>query len=217
MKELNYLLITDGSSDRALTFILNWAFHHHLPGYAVNAQWSDPGQLPGRPERSGDRLRWLIAQGMSLYSQADILFIHRDAENQPREQRITEIEDALEETNLASPPPVCVIPVRMIEAWLLIDEDAIRYAADNPNGKVGLSLPRLSRIEAISDPKEMLYDLLRTASELRGRRRKKFRPHARVHRLAELIDDYSPLQSLPAFQCLEADLAHLIEEQGWSG
>ncbi|BAZ12137.1 hypothetical protein NIES4071_39650 [Calothrix sp. NIES-4071] len=39
--------------------------------------------------------------------------------------------------------------------------------------------------------------------------------HERVHRVSELIDDFSPLRTLPAFQALEADIQQIIQEQNW--
>ena len=47
---------------------------------------------------------------------------------------------------------VLVIPVRMTEAWLLIDELALRRAAGNPNGRNPLDLPALKDLEALPEP-----------------------------------------------------------------
>jgi hypothetical protein len=214
MKELSYLLVTDGSSDRALIPILNWLLRQHLADCALDPQWVDPTQLPNPPENSSDRLAWRIRRGLYLYDQADVLFVHRDAERQSRDQRIAEIQAALTEVS-DYPPPVYIIPVKMFEAWLLFDEEAIRLAAGNPNGRVKLKLPPLNRIESLPNPKTDLYVLLEQASQLKGRRLKKFRPQQQVHRLAELIGDYAPLRQLPAFQALERNVRALIEEQGW--
>jgi hypothetical protein len=59
-------------------------------------------------------------------------------------------------------PVVCVIPVKMTEAWLLIDEKAIREAAGNPKGRQPLNLPKPSKTEELSDPKETLKPIFRT-------------------------------------------------------
>jgi hypothetical protein len=104
----------------------------------------------------------------------------------------------------------------MQEAWLLIDETALRKAADNPNGRQRLSLPRLSTLEQLTDPKDTLYGLLRTASGLSGKRAKKFKANSRVQRLAEYISDYSSLRSLPAFRNFEEDLEQIIQTQSWN-
>ncbi|MBN2302853.1 MAG: DUF4276 family protein [Anaerolineae bacterium] len=217
MKSLRYLLITDGSSDRVLTHIITWTLRQHLSsGSVIESHWAEPYRLPGSPPDSADRLKWLITCGLQLYENIDTLFVHRDAENQSPDQRASEIHNALAEI-VDPPPPVFVIPVKMMEAWLLFDEEAIRCAAGNPNGRVRLKLPACKTIETIPNPKQVLHDLLLQASEAAGRHRKKFRPHQRVHRLAELIDDYAPLRNLPAFQALEADIHTLVEAQGWDG
>ena len=43
-------------------------------------------------------------------------------------------------------PAVLVIPIRMMEAWLLFEEQCIRQAAGCPRGKVPLGLPKLTMI-----------------------------------------------------------------------
>jgi hypothetical protein len=93
----------------------------------------------------------------------------------------------------------------MTEAWLLIDHRAIRTAADNPNGQAALELPPLNRIEELPDPKERLYNCLRVASGKRGRRLDQFeqRLQKRVHRVASLIEDFSPLRQLSYFRVFE--------------
>jgi hypothetical protein len=93
----------------------------------------------------------------------------------------------------------------MQEAWLLIDEWALRCAAGNPNGAIPLAMPRVDRLETIPDPKQVLHDLLREASELKGRRRQRFNPRTHAFRLGELIGDFAPLRALPAFRRAEAD------------
>jgi hypothetical protein len=101
----------------------------------------------------------------------------------------------------------------MTEAWLLIDEGTMRYAASNPNGKVKLDIPSLKKVEDLPDPKNVLYELLRQASELSGRRLKNFNVYQVVHRLAELTVDYAPLRELSAFQKFEADLSELLNSE----
>ena len=102
---------------------------------------------------------------------------------------------------------VPVVPVRMTEAWLLIEEGAIRKAAGNPNGAVALDLPPLARVEGLPDPKRQLKGFLVAASEKTGRRLDQFRRdlNLRIQRVADFIDDFSPLQQLSAFQAFEQD------------
>ena len=138
--------------------------------------------------------------------------MHRDAEAQPREKRVQEICDAVTTIDL---PHVPIVPVRMTEAWLLLEEDAIRKAADNPNGTIGLDLPPIANLERIPDPKKVLSDLLILAAEKTGRRKAQFERDISVRRqrVAELIRDFSPLHQLPAFQALDMDLKAAITKR----
>jgi hypothetical protein len=105
----------------------------------------------------------------------------------------------------------------MQEAWFLFNEQAIRSAAGNPQGRQSLHLPRLLHLEELPDPKAVLFGLLREASGLTGRRQKKMQVSACVHRIAELTDDSSPLHALPAFVSLENEIAQAVRDNGWLG
>ena len=207
--ELHCTLLSDGSSDRALIPILRWLLHCHLPHCAIQLAWADLRQLPRPPRELHER----IAASVELYP-CDLLFVHRDAEGTSFQNRQTEVVCALGKAGVA-PPGTPVIPVRMMEAWLLLDETAIRKAADNPNGQERLDLPKLGDIETISDPKRHLHDLVLDATGLPPQRRKRFSPYGAVHRIAEYVDDFSPLRRLSAFAHLEARLIATIREQGW--
>ena len=111
-------------------------------------------------------------------------------------------EVARQNQNLSA--ALCVVPVRMQEAWLLFDEAALRTAAGNPRGRQELQLPRLGDIERLPDPKAILRQIIRTASGLSGRRL--HRLEVSTQRVAELIDDFTPLRALLAFQALEQEL-----------
>ena len=98
--------------------------------------------------------------------------MHRDAENQDASVRYREIQLA-NQTNIQH---VCIVPVRMQEAWLLHDEAALREAAGRPSGREPLNLPRASMWERLPDPKQILHAALVTASGASGRRAKNFKP-----------------------------------------
>lgn len=93
-------------------------------------------------------------------------------------------------------------------------EDGIRAGAGNPNGKVRLELPSEKEIEELPDPKSKLQDLLREASDLSGRRRKKFSVHAPAQRVVSFMGTVEPLRGLPAFQRFEGELRTALEEAG---
>lgn len=151
---------------------------------------------------------------LTLYP-CDLLFVHRDAEGESRETRVAEIREHMEESGSAQ-TAICVVPIRMQEAWLLFDEAAVRAAADNPRGRMPLDIPPIRKLEEIPDPKNLLWNLLEEASGLRSGRRRRFDPAPRIHRLADLIEDFSPLRRLSAFQSLEEELRQLLEERSWS-
>src|SRR5579872_4460722 len=137
MKEIRYTLLSDGVSDQRLMPIITWLLREHLSDYAIQPAWADLRYLPQRPRTLADRIRYSI----DLYP-CDLLFVHRDAEREPPANRRSEIQSAKDlVTECNAVPSICVIPVRMQEAWLLIDEQAIRRAAGNPNGKQPLILP----------------------------------------------------------------------------
>lgn len=108
--------------------------------------------------------------------------------------------------------PIPVIPIRETESWLLIDEFAIRRAADNPNGTVKLKLPKLSALERTADPKELLFKCLTTASELKGRKLKKFDKLVRRKFVGRYIDDFSKLRALASFEAFEKAVQGAIAE-----
>ena len=208
MNRIRYALLSDGSSDRMLMPILDWLLYRHCPNYALESEWADLVRLPRPPKTLHERIKVTL----ELY-EPDLLFVHRDAERQPIEQRHLEIVTAL--AGQTEPPAVCVIPVRMQEAWLLINEGAIRKAAGNPNGSMPLQLPPIATVEAVSDPKSLLFDLIRKASGLTTTRLKKLRPQQRAHLVAQSIDDFAPLQRLSAFHALEQEMSSVVREMGW--
>ena len=211
MDEIRYTLISDGPSDRALLPILTWVLREKGNVSLVQAEWADLRRLPQPPQSLPER----ILSAIDLFP-CDLLFIHRDAERDDPESRYKEIRIALHEATKRGfqAPAVCVVPVRMTEAWLLFDEPAIRLAAGNPNGKNPLNVPELSVIEQIPDPKDVLFEVLRAASGLKGRHLKRFSMAESRIRITELISDFSPLRKLSAFKRLEKDIS-VLKQKGW--
>ena len=214
MKSLRYTLVADGPTDRALMPLLTWLLRRNGVRGPITPQWADLQRLPRRPRGLSERIEYSV----DLYP-CDLLFVHRDAERQPAVHRVQEIDRAITDAGadgpISLPPAVYVVPVRMQEAWLLFDEAALRLAASNPHGSVALELPRVASLEDVPNPKEILHHLLREASGLSGRRKKNVPVGAHAYRLAELIDDFSPLRVLPAFQLLESDISKVVTGNGW--
>jgi hypothetical protein len=212
MDEIRYTLISDGSSDRALLPMLTWVLHERGGLNRIQPEWADLRRLPRPPVTLIER----ILAAIDLFP-FDLLFVHRDAKKEKPEQRYREIHDAIKEASAKGfqTPAVCVVPVRMTEAWLLFDETSIRQAAGNPNGKTPLNLPAPNQIELIPDPKRLLSEILRKASGLGGRRLKTFNVPGSQIRITDIIEDFSPLRDLIAFQRLEEDIT-ILQRNGWA-
>jgi hypothetical protein len=210
MNDLQYTLLSDGSSDQALIPILNWLLKLHFNNFAINSNWADLRKLPRPPKTLSDRIKVTL----ELFP-CDLLFIHRDAEKQTIKDRISEIQNALTELNdspgVEMPQYICVVPVKMLEAWLLIDENAIRRASGNPNGRIKLQIPPNIKLEKMTDPKSSLHDLIKSASELKGRKLKSFNVNHAAVLVSTFIRDYSPLRQLPAFAFLEKEITRIKE------
>ncbi len=205
MRRLTYTLVADGPSDQCLLRIINWTL-------SQSDCISPETDLVSSFGRFGCRdLADRVLDGFTQFP-CDIIFVHRDAEREPREKRLQEIKEAISQCQSIR-AYVPVIPIRMTEAWLLIDTNAIRRAADNPNGCVAIDLPSVKKLESVPDPKRELHSLLEAASEKTGRRLDQFKRDLplRVRRVADYIDDFSPLRRLPAFQKFEADLSRALE------
>ncbi len=188
---LQLLLIGDGASDQVLSRIIAWAVRQVAPSAAIAPIVFRRRSPISRP------LSELVTELQAEY-RPNLLFVHRDAEKQSLQTRVLEIP--------SDGPVVPVIPVRMTEAWLLIDANAIRKAAGNPNGKVHLDLPPIGRLEQLPDPKKTLKELLEIASELSGRRLAQLDRASAAQRVADYIDDFSELRRLPAFKFFETEL-----------
>lgn len=203
MKTISIVLLCDGTSDFCICRPIEWI----IGGRFEDLSFRVVPALTLVPAKAilSQRLRKTCLD----YS-PDVIVCHRDAERATHEARLQEILDATAEAKI-SVPVVGAIPVRMTEAWLLFDEDALRAAANNANGRVDLAMPRLERVEQLQDPKELLFEKIRLASGLAAQRSRRFDVHRARHRLAELIDDFSPLRRLNAFQRFEESLISAIE------
>lgn len=204
------LLVADGPADRCLLPVLEWLLSDNAArrGFADGWMWDFvPRTSLARTEASagGDLLSEQLASAITGRP-VDVLFVHRDAESRDPEPRHLEIAKA---SKVAGRTVVPIVPVRMTEAWLLVDESSIRKAADNPNGSVPILLP--NRPEDSPDPKQVLADLILQASELTGRRLAKLRRDAdrRQTRVAEYIaagPGFGALDRQPAFERLRRDV-----------
>lgn len=124
------------------------------------------------------------------------------------DQRLNEIVKEIGEDEFRK--TICIVPIKMMEAWLLIDVEAIKKAAGNRNYSGSINLPSINNQEKENQPKNILHDLLKEASGLKSRNLKKFNPDKAVHLVAENIEDFSPLWNLIAFQSFERNLIEVV-------
>jgi len=206
MKRIRALLLIDGPSDEPLgRHVAAIARGHGVALDIVAPEFDRMDPPPGRAISA--RLTRILA----IDPDFEMVVVHRDAENQGRDVRLAEIQAALADVQPAL-PHIPVIPLRMTEAWLLLDEAAIRSVAGRPSGTMALSLPVAAQVERDVDPKATLRQALRSASGHRGRRLRKFERDFSAHRrqLLDRLDRSGPLRELRAWQELESDVATIL-------
>ncbi len=195
-------MLADGSSDEPLgRHIAALAHRHDVTLDVVAPEFARMDTPPGRAVEAR------LVRMLAIDSDFDVLIVHRDAERQTVDDRLAEIRAALQSAALEW-HLVPVIPVRMTEAWLLLDESAIRLVAGRPTGTEPLNLPSVAQVEAEPHPKSCLQEVLATASGLSGRRLRKFKRDFPAHRrqLLERLDRDGAVRSLGAWQALEDDV-----------
>ncbi|MEU7488799.1 hypothetical protein [Streptomyces sp. NPDC042319] len=163
------------------------------------------------PERIEKTVSGKLKAVKRLGGDYDLVIIHRDADGDGVDARRSEISKAIGEVC----PEIdfaCLIPVKMTEAWLLLDEAAIRQVAENPKGRIPLSLPRATQVENIADPKERLKDVLALASDLSGRRLKDFQKRFSQNRrrLLEQLDRNGRVSDVPSWRTFRQELEEAL-------
>jgi hypothetical protein len=215
MPQLLVTLIGEGPSDDALIPIIEWVLERPalglLPDVDVISRFVGPDK--------SDSPSGLVGRITDCANEAPghLFFIHHDADGPTHHEWAESIRQAVvdvRQQGTALPPAPPVVPVREMEAWLLIDETAIRRAARNPGGRAPLGLPHVRAIESCQDPKAILREALRAASGLPRRRWSEVDAIApRI--VADFITDFTPLQQLVAFQAFSKEVEDVIRDQHW--
>lgn len=208
MLKIFFLLIGEGMSDNALV--------NHLQNLCILCG-ADEVQgvaldLAALGDKVGHTVKEKIKKAIELEPNVNLLFVHRDADGRNPEPRHAEINDAVRALAVDT-RHVAIVPVQETEAWLLLDERAIRKAADNPRGRVPLAIPGPAEVENLAQPKEKLWELLREASELTGRKLDKFNATLKRRRriLIERLDPQGLVSQVPAWQRLRRDLQAVLQ------
>lgn len=199
---LRILFIGEGSSDSGITTHIRRVVSQHGRSAVITDPHAD--RLPPPPRKTVAAKLKAIKE---LGGEYDLVVLHRDGDREGRPPRLAEITSAMQQV-MPDVPHVPVIPIRMTEAWLLLDEAAIRRVAGAPNGKMALNLPKAKNVESIADPKAVLKQTLANASGLTGRRLNQFNDRFSQHRrqLLEGVDPDGPICNVPSWCNFNADL-----------
>ena len=202
---MRILLVCEGQSDTGLV--------SHIQRMIIESSGESEvqGELWFRGSSLESKLRGGLRAADNMAGMVDMLFVHRDANRAGADARRGEIDRAVAATP-GVPRSIAVIPVRMTEAWLLLDEAAIRKVVGNPHGRAPLGLPTPHEAERRSDPKRILADALLAASETTGRRRRRIqRDFTRFRRqLLVNLPIGGPLEQLPSWARFRDDTLHAI-------
>ncbi|WP_089157310.1 DUF4276 family protein [Micromonospora sp. NBS 11-29] len=204
------LFIAEGSSDQPLAEHIQLLFYER--GVELTLSSPEFERLPSRVSKDvGSRM----AAGLALtHGPVDLIVVHRDADNAGYPARLQEITKAHAATSRDA-ALIPVIPVRMTEAWLLLDEAAIRQVAGNPRGRTNLGLPKVHEVESIRDPKTRLADCILRAADETGRRRDVVKARFNEHRrqLLARLELSGPLCRLESWNRLTHDVDQVVK--GW--
>jgi hypothetical protein len=204
--KIHFILICEGSSDEALISHLQSL----LVACGVDEVTGTPLDFVRTPYKPGT-IEGKIKIACELEKNFDLLFVHRDSDSIDPNPRYTEIALGVERSQYNG-RWIGVVPVQELEAWLLLDELAIRRVSGRPSGREPLALPDFDQIEATANPKEILFEAIRVASKTKGRDRKKLNkqlPALRKQLINGLTIDGSLLQ-LPSWRRLKEDIIHNI-------
>ncbi len=205
MKKIKFALLCEGSSDRALV--------EHLKDLLINIGFDevsdDSPDLSSLPNPPGRDIKSKVDCLISLEPRIDAIFIHRDSDNAGIDERLAEIEE--QTRHLKSYRVVPLIPVKMLETWLLSDIDNIRIVSGNPDSTINLPIPKLAHLERVSDPKKLLFESLECASGLSGRKLNKFKKRLGEmrYRLTIDLDPEGPINQLSSYQSFRNSLETL--------
>ncbi|MGQ0840617.1 hypothetical protein [Actinokineospora sp.] len=205
----NGLYICEGTSDLPLANVVETIFFsRNVMVYLSKPDFSLLGKVP-------KTVNARIGAGLELMgSVPDLIVVHRDADNVKVDARRAEIECGAQVASYQG-ALLPVIPVRMTEAWLLLDEPAIRQVAGNPNGKMQLPLPGIHEVERRADPKSLLQECILAAANVSGRRKDETKKRFSYHRrqLLERLDCGGPVTRLEGWKRLVRDIDAIID--GW--
>jgi len=212
LERVNFVIIGEGSSDNGLVDHLE-ELCLMCGANEVSGVFVDYYRIPIEV-RKGKSIEDQVGCALHHEPACNLIFIHRDSDSRNPKARLDEIKSSMDK--IGNPRPyVRVVPVQELEAWLLTDENMIRYAAGNPKGKIKLSLPKIKHIENTASPKEVLEKALTLASGLSGRKLEKFKDgFGKKRRMLLLdLDPNGNISRLSSWTRLKEELTTVIAEE----
>jgi Domain of unknown function (DUF4276) len=210
---VDFVLISEGPSDEGML--------SHLENLCIEAGVDEVTGIPldfrrlpnpiGRTVEEKPRVTLILEPG------ANLILIHRDADSRNAEPRYQEISTAVAQCKLTK-QWAAIVPVQETEAWLLLDEAAIRSVVGKPNGRNALHLPTSHNVENVAQPKERLQRALTDAAQVTGRRLQQLNRDFSTHRRTLLLKlpIYGPIREVPSWRRMRDDIhsaLHLLSQE----
>jgi len=193
LKTIKYYFICEGSSDTSLV--------DHIDKLLLESGYEEVyGDAPDFglifDKSVGKSVKDKVNAILKYDNSVNILFIHRDADNEGYEAREAEIFEQTE--HLEGYKIIPVIPVKRLESWLVLDEQVIKDTVGYPSSRANLGLPAKNHIEKSGSTKELLFEAMDRASGLTGKQLTKFQKHHNKfrHMLVQNLDPNGPVSTL---------------------
>jgi len=164
--------------------------------------------------RGADLATQILEAAKEAAGAYNILFIHTDGAGDRESAYAQRVKPAAEriaaQLSHQQERAVGVVPVREMEAWTLVDGDALRDAFGTVLDDVALGIPTRPRdVEGILDPKQILNQVYDNV--LGGKRRRRNTVADFFSAIGERVQ-LKRLQQVPAFQRFEQELRTALKE-----
>lgn len=165
-------ITTEGSTDnRFLPFIVQKTFENLLLSSTGEIELYEPIDLGKIYGNFSDGLLEMSKK----FEYFHVICVHCDADSDSEKKVLkNKIQPSLElienEIQANCKNIVAIIPIYMTESWMLSNPKLLASKIDSSMSYSDLGLPKISKIESISNPKQLITDAIRI-SVLNGRRR----------------------------------------------
>ena len=203
MKQLVVALYVEGPTDaRFLPRIIGRTAEHLLAGCDVDIL--DPIVINGDIHRLSTLPAQIVAAAQRTHGY-HILIVHQDADAPSEEAALREriqpgLDAVRQQLGAYQQTIIPLIPVRMVEAWMLSDPDALCHALPGCSALNALGLPdKPQQVERIQEPKAELQRIVK----IYGSRRRRRSQDSQLARLQEPLANaiaLPRLERVPSYQ-----------------